>query len=92
VLAGGGDEPVEVAHGVADLLGGQVVGVGPPAAGPLPRMHLDQLAVVEQLDQGRVGSHVQVLSDVDLRRGVQCPADLQVEVSVDLHVLNTGTS
>jgi cytochrome P450 len=33
-------------------------------------MHLHQVSIVEQLDQGRVRPHVQILSNVDLRRGL----------------------
>ena len=64
--AGGGDQPVQVAHRVGGLVLGQVVRVGRPAAGALPRVGLDQLAAVEHLDQCRVGPHVHGLSNVVL--------------------------
>jgi hypothetical protein len=96
VCAGGGDEAVEVAQGVAGLVLGQVLGVGDPPAGSLAGVHLDQLPVVEELDQGRIGADVDVLSDVGLRCGVQRLADLDVEVAVhldpgeDRHVIRVG--
>jgi hypothetical protein len=48
-------------------------------------MDLDQLPAGKQLDQRRVGAGVQVAAQVLLRRGIQRPADLDVEVPVDLH-------
>jgi hypothetical protein len=48
-------------------------------------MSLDQLPAVKQLDQGRIGAGVQVAAQVFLRRRIQRPADLDVEVTVDLH-------
>ena len=48
-------------------------------------MGLDQLPAVEQLHQRRVGAGVQVAAQVLLRHRIQRPADLDVEVAVDLH-------
>jgi len=44
------------------------------------------LPAVEQLDQCGVGAGVQVAAEVFLRRRIQRPADLDVEVAVHLHL------
>jgi hypothetical protein len=48
-------------------------------------VRLDELPAVKQLDQRRVGAGVQAAAQVFLRRRVQGPADLDVEVAVHLH-------
>ena len=63
VPGGGGDQPVQVAHRVAGLLRGQIVGVGDRRTGALARVDLDQLPAVEQLHQLAVGAHVNPLAD-----------------------------
>ena len=81
----GGGQGLHVAHRVGGLLRGQVSGVGDPPAGLLPGMGLHQHPAVEQLDQRRVGAGIQVPAEILLRRGVERPGDLDVEVAVDLH-------
>ena len=85
VPAGRAGQRGDIAHRVGGLLRGQVRGVGDPPAGLLAGVGLDQLPAVEQLDQRRVGAGVQVGAQVLLRRRIQRPADLDVEVAVDLH-------
>ncbi len=48
-------------------------------------MGVHQHPAVEQLDQGRVGPGIQVPPEILLRRGVERPGDLDVEVAVHLH-------
>src|SRR4029079_7882573 len=48
VPGGGADQPLQVAHRVGGLVGGQVGRVGGSAARRLARVRLDQLPAVEQ--------------------------------------------
>jgi hypothetical protein len=85
VPAGGRSQGFHVPHRIRGLLRGQVGRVGGPPAGLLPGVRLHQHAVMEQLDQRRVGAGVEMPAEVLLWRGVERAGDLDVEVAVHLH-------
>ena len=73
----------QVPHRVGGLVGGQVSGVGDPAAGAGAGMDLDQRAAVAGPHELAVRADLHVLADQVARHRVQGPGDLDVVVAVD---------
>jgi len=82
-VAGEALQVAQVPHRAGGLVGGQVSGVGDPAAGPGAGMDLDQLPAVVDPHQLAAGADVGGLADQVARNRVQGPGDLDVVVAVD---------
>lgn len=83
---GGGDQPLQVAHRVGGLLGGQIGRVGGSVAGRLARVGLDQLPTMEQFHQLGVSAGGNPLPEKVFGSRIQRFADLNVVVAVHDHL------
>jgi len=96
MAGGGGDQPGQIPHGVAGLVGGQISRVGGAPAGRLAGVGLDQLAAEKRLDQLAIGTHRNSLPAKVFGDGIQGSGYLNVVVavhlgiSVDRHLVELG--
>jgi hypothetical protein len=81
VAGRGGNQPVQIAHGVTGLVCGQIRGVSGPGSSGLARMGLHQLSAVVELGQLDVGTGRDRLPAQVVRDGVQRLGQLDVVVA-----------